>query len=71
MPVARVIRVPCAGEENIMAKQKTDSGNKQEAGAGRASQSAQPAQTKSGQEAASQDKRGGKRGGGARQKRKH
>lgn len=53
-----------------MAKQKTDSGNKQEAGAGRSSQSAEPAQTKSGKQAVSQDK-GGKRGGGAKQKRKH
>lgn len=67
----RVIRVPRAGEENIMAKQKTDSGNKQEAVAGRSSQSAQPAQQKSGKEAASQGKEGGKRGGGAKQKRKH
>ncbi|HJV00606.1 MAG TPA: hypothetical protein VJ752_08665 [Burkholderiaceae bacterium] len=54
-----------------MAKQKTDSGNKQEAVAGRSSQSAQPAQQKSGKEAASQGKEGGKRGGGAKQKRKH
>ncbi|MBA5638586.1 hypothetical protein H3H37_16115 [Duganella sp. LX20W] len=54
-----------------MAKQKTDSGNKQEAGGDRSTQSAQPAQTKSGKEAASQGKGGGKRGGGAKQKRKH
>lgn len=53
-----------------MAKQKTDSGNKQEAGAAGSSQSASPVQPKSGKETASHGKGGGKHGGGAKQKQK-